>query len=99
MLLDVAVGGKTGQHDGLDGRAVGHGKRPGQPQAYRAGVGVGGRAELQLAAAEHLGFQRGQLRVDLQTDDGLPGLEYLFEGLHLRTHLSVGEIGGNGAGP
>ena len=82
MLLDVAVGGQAREHDRLDGGLVGHRQRAGQPQAHRAGVGVGSCAELQLAAAEHLGLERGQLGVDLQADDRLPILQDLFELLH-----------------
>ena len=51
-------------------RALTTGSAPGQPQAHRAGVGVGRIAERQLAAAEHL-RPRLELDVDLQPDDGL----------------------------
>ena len=79
VLLDVAVRGQARQHDGLDGRAVRHGQRARHPQAHGARVRVRLGAELQLAAAEHLGVERGELGMDLQADDGLPILEHLFE--------------------
>ena len=47
------------------------GKRPGQPQAHRADVGVGLGSELVDAGAEELGIG-GQLDVDLEPDDRLP---------------------------
>ena len=80
--LDVAVRGEARQHDGLDGRLVRHGQGTRKPQAHGAGVRVRRRAELQLAAAEHLRLERRQLRVDLQADDGLPIPQHLFEHAH-----------------
>ena len=82
VLLDVAVRGQARQHDGLDGRAVRHGQRAGKPQAHGARVRVRLGAELQLAAAEHLGVERGELGMDLEADDGLPVLQHLFELAH-----------------
>ena len=72
VLLDVAVRGQTGKHDGLDSGLVRHGQSARKAQTHRAGVRVRIGAELKLAAAEHLRVQRGQLGMDLQTDNRLP---------------------------
>ncbi len=54
----------------VHGARVGDGQAAGQPQADGAGARVGGLAEGELAAAEHL--RRGrELDVDLQADDRL----------------------------
>ena len=67
---------------------VRHGQRARQAQAHGTRVRVGLGAELQLAAAEHLGLERGELGVDLEADDGLPVLQHLFELPHV-THLPL----------
>ena len=82
VLLDVAVRGEACEHDRLDGGLVRHGKGAGQAQAHGAGVRVGRGAELQLAAAEHLRGEGGELGVDFQADDRFPILQYLLELLH-----------------
>ena len=51
-------------------------------ETHRAGMGVGLGAEFKLAAAEHLGVQRGELGMNLEADDGLPVFQNLFESLH-----------------
>lgn len=43
---------------------------------------VGLSAKFELAAAEHLGFKRGELGMDFQADNRFPIFEYLFELLH-----------------
>ena len=48
-------------------------------------------AEFELAAAEHLGLERGQFRMDLQADDRFPILEHFFELLHV-THQPLQEL-------
>ena len=59
---------------------------------------VGLSAKFELAAAEHLGFERGELGVDLQADDRFPIFEYFFELLHrLFTILSIGKCRSNGS--
>ena len=82
VLLDVAVRGEAREHDRLDCRLVRHGKGAGQAQAHGAGVRVGRGAEFQLAAAEHLSGEGGELGVDFQADDRFPILQYLLELLH-----------------
>ena len=82
VLFDVAIRRQTRQHDGFDGGFVGHRQSAGQTQTHRTRMSVGSGAEFQLAAAEHLGGERGQLGVDLQTDDSFPILQHLFELLH-----------------
>ncbi len=69
-LAHRAVQRQRGQRGKLDGLGVEHRQRAGQPQAHRADVGVGRRAETVGATAEGLG--RGeQLHVDFEPDDGL----------------------------
>ena len=99
-LFDVAVGGQASQHDRLDGGLVRHRQRTGQAQAYRAGMGVGLGAEFQLAAAEHLGFEGGELGMDLQADNRFPIFEYLFELLHgYSPSFPSANAGATGAAP
>ena len=82
MLLDIAVGGQTGEHNALDSGLVRHGKRARQAQANGTRMRIGVGAEFELATAEHLRVQRGELSMDFQADDGFPILQNLFELLH-----------------
>ena len=82
VLLDLAVGGETSLDDALDSTLVGHGQSTRQAQANRAHVGVGLVIVAQLAVAEHLGIECGELGMDLETDNGLPILQDLGEFLH-----------------
>ena len=66
---DRAVGGQPGHDRVFDHLAVEDRQGSRQPQADRAGLGVGGVAEAGRAAAEDLAGG-GQLDVDLQADDG-----------------------------
>ena len=52
---DVAFDSKPAEHRGLDGVLVGHRQCSGQAEAHRADARVGLAAELDWAAAEHLG--------------------------------------------
>ena len=72
VLLDLAVGRQARLDDGLDRALVWHGQGAGKAQADRAYVGIGLVIMAELAAAEHLGIERGELGMDLQADDGLP---------------------------
>ncbi len=69
-LGDLAVQRQPDPHRRLHRRAVERGQRARQPQAGRAGLRVGRRAELRGAAAEHL---RGgaELDVHLEAEDGV----------------------------
>ncbi len=69
-LAHLAVDGQRGQRGELDGLGVEHRQSARQPQAHRADVGVGRRAEVIGATAEGLGGGE-QLHVDLEADDGL----------------------------
>ena len=82
VALDLAVGGETGLDDALDSALVGHRQGAGQAQAHRAHVGVGLVIVAELAVAEHLGIECGELGVDLQADHGLPILQDLGKLLH-----------------
>ena len=82
VALDLAVGGETCLDDALDGALVGHRQRTGQAQAHRAHVGVGLVIVAELAVAEHLGIECGELGMDLQADHGLPILQDLGKLLH-----------------
>ena len=82
VTLDLAVGGETRFDDALDGALVGHRQGAGQAQAHRAHVGVGLVIVAELAVAEHLGIERGELGMDLQADHGLPILQDLGKLLH-----------------
>ena len=82
VALNLAVGGKTGLDNALDGALVGHRQGAGQAQAHRAHVGVGFVIVAELAVAEHLGIERGELGMDLQADHGLPILQDLGKLLH-----------------
>ena len=82
VALDLAVGGETGLDDALDGALVGHRQGAGQAQAHRAHVGVGLVIVAELAVAEHLGIECGELGMDLQADHGLPILQDLGKLLH-----------------
>ena len=82
VALDLAVGGETGLDDALDGALVGHRQGAGQAQAHRAHVGVGLVIVTELAVAEHLGIECGELGMDLQADHGLPILQDLGKLLH-----------------
>src|SRR5579864_7597417 len=70
-VTHLAVEGGPDPHGELDGLAVEHGQRPGEPEAHRADVGVGLVAERVAAPAEQLGLGP-QLAVHLETDDRLP---------------------------
>ena len=65
VALDLAVGGETCLDDTLDGALVGHRQGAGQAQAHRAHVGVGLVIVAELAVAEHLGIECGELGMDL----------------------------------
>ena len=82
VALDLAVGGQTRLDDALDGALVGHRQGAGQAQAHRAHVGVGLVIVAELAVAEHLGIECGELGMDLQADHGLPILQDLGKLLH-----------------
>ena len=82
VTLDLAVGGETGLDDALDGALVGHRQGAGQAQAHRAHVGVGLVIVAELAVAEHLGIECGELGMNLQADHGLPILQDLGKLLH-----------------
>ena len=99
VLLDIAVRGQAGKHDGLDSSLVRHGQSARKAQAHRAGVRVRVGAELKLAAAEHLRVQRGQLGMDLQTDDCLPILQNLFKFTHYSITFPSAKFGATGALP
>ncbi len=99
VLLDLAVGGEAGLDDALDGLFVGNRQRARQAQAHGADVGVGLVVVAELAAAEHLGVERGELGVDLEADDGLPVLQDLGELLHLSSPPFPAHAGATGAAP
>ena len=65
VALNLAVGGETGLDDALDCLLVGHRQGAGQAQAHRTHVGVGLVIVAELAAAEHLGIECGELGMDL----------------------------------
>ena len=99
-LLDIAVGGKASQHDRFDCRLVRHWQSTGQAETYRAGMRVGLSAKFELAATEHLGFERGELGVDFQADNRFPIFEYLFELLHgYSPSFPSANAGATGAAP
>ena len=85
VLHDLAVRSQARFHDGADSLAVGHRQRAGQAQAHRAHVGVRLVLMAELAATKHLGVERGELGMDLETDHGLPVLQDLGELLHARS--------------
>ena len=82
VALDLAVGGETGLDDALDCLLVRHRQGAGQAQTHRAHVGVGLVIVTELAVAEHLGIECGELGMDLQADHGLPILQDLGKLLH-----------------
>ena len=82
VALDLAVGGEAGLNDALDGALVGHRQGAGQAQTHRTHVGVGLVIVAELAVAEHLGIECGELGMNLQADHGLPILQDLGKLLH-----------------
>ena len=68
-FLHLAAEGEGGGDGIIDGPAVQHRERAGQPDAHRADVGVGPGAERGGTAAENLGLGE-QLGVNLEADDG-----------------------------
>ena len=77
---DLAVQRHRGSQAQGEGLGVHHRQRAGHADADRAGLRVGGRAELGAAAAEQLG-PRGQLHVDFESDhDGVCVAHVILDG-------------------
>jgi hypothetical protein len=92
--LDAAVQGAAEAHGQLHHLAVEHRERAGEAEAHRAHVGVGLVAEQVRATAEELGGG-GQLAVDLEAHDDLPGVTGALagDGEVLALDGLVGEVG------
>jgi hypothetical protein len=69
-LVDVAVQSQPGTNGQIDRRSIQDRQRPWKAETNRTDVRVGWRAKCRTAAAEDLGGGQ-ELRVNLETDDGL----------------------------
>ena len=95
-FANLAIDSGCGQHGELDCALVEHRQRARQPEADRADVGVGRRAELRRTAAEGLGPGE-QLHVDFEADDRLIfGQDFRRDargGRHNFPNFSSGQLG------